>query len=455
MNQLLSGFINYIKKEKLFQRHDKLLVAVSGGVDSSVLCDLCYEAAYDFAIAHCNFQLRGEESERDEAFVASLAKKYKVPLFTKKFDTTGYTLANKVSVQVAARDMRYAWFRQLIGKNEEISQQVFPHEVVILTAHHSNDNVETVLMNFFKGTGMNGLTGIAPKQGKLIRPLLFATKDEIKEYAVVKELEYVEDSSNESNKYTRNYFRNELIPGVQKVFPMVEQNLINNIDRFREAQVLYQQAVELHKSKLVTLVKGELHMPVMKLLKTVPLPTLLYEILKDYDFSPGQIPEVMHLLKSETGKLVQSTTHRVIRNRDWLIVSPIDSKEAANIVIQSEDEKCEFDEGMLYLKKRSNRGDFISANEQTACVDLKQIVFPLILRKWKPGDYFYPLGMRKKKKVSKFLSDLKLSVTDKEKVWVVESGDLKIVWIVGLRIDDRFKVTDKTEEVLRMAVEVE
>ncbi len=215
-----------------------LLVAVSGGVDSVVLCELCKQAGFNFSVAHCNFQLRGDESQRDEQFVKSLSEKYGVPYFVKKFETEQYAQKNKLSIQVAARDLRYEWFNQIAIHH-------------ILTAHHANDNIETLLMNFFKGTGINGLRGILPKNGKIVRPLLFATKDEIKKFAAENHLSFVEDSSNISDKYTRNFFRNQFIPSIQKVFPQVEKNLMDNVERFRDIEILYQQSIIKHKKKLL------------------------------------------------------------------------------------------------------------------------------------------------------------------------------------------------------------
>ncbi|MEO6540828.1 MAG: tRNA lysidine(34) synthetase TilS, partial [Ferruginibacter sp.] len=214
---LLKEFQQYIKAQNLFQPKDKLLLAVSGGVDSVVLCELCKQAGYDFVIAHCNFQLRGEESERDENFVRELGKKYEVEVLVKKFDTNKYAQENKLSIQVVARELRYAWFNELLAKikndlNPEGSASPFRGLGGLLTAHHANDNTETLLMNFFKGTGINGLHGILPKQGNIIRPLLFAKKEELSAFAAANRLAFVEDSSNAADKYTRNYFRNQLIP---------------------------------------------------------------------------------------------------------------------------------------------------------------------------------------------------------------------------------------------------
>jgi tRNA(Ile)-lysidine synthase len=471
---LLKEFQQFIKKQNLFQPKDKLLLAVSGGVDSVVLCELCKQAGYDFIIAHCNFQLRGEESERDEKFVRSLGDKYAVEVLVKRFNTEDYARDMKLGIQEAARKLRYDWFMEIfLQKNvpdfhipSELPgwhSTIYPNSPkwYVATAHHINDSIETMLMNFFKGTGIKGLKGISPKRkflelDYLIRPMLFAHKEEIILYAREYKLEFVEDSSNASDKYTRNYFRNELIPGLQKVFPQVEENLLNNIERFREIEMLYQQSISLHKKKLMEPKGNEMHIPVLKLLKTEPLHTIVYEIIKDYGFTAHQTGEAIDLLKSESGKYIQSLSHRVIKNRNWLIISPNESTEASNILIEKGDKEIEFEHGKIAIEFLSAANYKLKTANSIAQIDAAAIRFPLLLRRWKKGDYFYPLGMQNppavragKKKLSRFFIDQKLSVTQKEKTWVIEM-DKKIIWVAGLRLDDRFKITDKTTDILRI-----
>lgn len=450
---LVKEFQQNIKQQNLFQPKDKLLLAVSGGVDSVVLCELCKQAGYDFIIAHCNFQLRGAESERDEAFVKSLGDKYAVEVLVKKFDTEKYAAENKCSIQVGARELRYTWFSELMGNEQHETRNV------LLTAHHANDSIETLLMNFFKGTGISGLHGILPKQKNIIRPLLFAKKEELAAFAKEHKLNFVEDSSNASDKYSRNFFRNELIPAVQKVFPQAEDNLLNNIDRFREIEMLYQQSISLHKKKLTEIKGNEIHIPVLKLQKTEPVQTIIYEIIKDYGFTAHQTGEVAGLLKAETGKFISSASHRVIKNRNWLIISPNETTEAANILIEEKDKHIKFQHGEISLEKLSTTnykqppGSFGQTTNLIAQVDVAEIKFPLLLRKWKTGDYFYPLGMNKKKKLSRFFIDQKLSLTQKEKTWVIDM-DKKIIWVVGMRIDDRFKISGSTKDILQITLSV-
>lgn len=440
-------FEQYIKKENLFQVSDKLLIAVSGGVDSVVLCDLCKLSGHDFAIAHCNFQLRGAESDADENFVNQLAQKYNVEIFIKKFDTEKFAEENKISIQVAARDLRYDWFRSIINSS---THKPFN---CLLTAHHANDSIETLLMNFFKGTGIAGLQGIMPKTGtgqKVIRPLLFAKKEALQNYAKEHDLPYREDSSNQTDKYTRNYFRNKLIHALKEIYPQVEDNLSGNIKRFNEVNILYQQSILLLKKKLVFEKKGEFHLPVLKLLKTAALPTVIFELTKEFGFTPGQTNDIIHLLKSESGKYIDSATHRLLKNREWLIISKRGEKHSTHFLIEEKDNRINFFDLMITIEKRP-RPAKLDDDPAVALLDVSQIKFPLLLRKWKQGDYFYPLGMRKKKKLSRFFIDKKLSVTEKENVWVVES-DKKIIWVVGQRIDDRFKVNDNTKDIIRLVL---
>lgn len=444
---LAERFSRFIKEENLFNKKDRILIAVSGGVDSVVLCHLCNMAGYDFVIAHCNFQLRGTESDADEEFVADMADRYGVNVFTRKFDTITYANENKISIQVAARNLRYNWFGELL--NEEGSGK----PGYILTAHHANDNIETMLMNFFKGTGIGGLQGIMPKSGtgnRLVRPLLFAKKEELIEYAAENKLPFREDSSNSSDKYTRNYFRNKLIPSLQEVYPSVEDNLLDNINRFRNIGTLYRLSVKNLKKKLVITKGNEQHIPVLKLLKTPALHAIVYEIIQDYGFAPSQVTEVLALLESGSGKYICSHTNRILHNRGWLIITALTDGSSMHVLIEESDTSIFFGKHQMFIKQMEKPGK-IDSNIKLALLDAGNIRFPLLVRKWKRGDYFYPLGMQKKKKLSKFFIDNKFSLVDKENAWVVEM-DKKIIWVVGHRIDDRFKITSSTKQVLQLAV---
>lgn len=437
---LLKKFQDNVRQLNLFSLEDKLLLAVSGGVDSVVLCELCRQAGYDFIIAHCNFQLRGEESHRDEQFVRGLGIKYGVDTFVREFDTKKYVEDNHISIQEAAREIRYNYFKLLVAESS--------YAKYLLTAHHSDDNIETILMNFFRGTGLHGLTGIPEKTGYIRRPLLNFSKDELIAFANENKLEWVEDSSNESSKYTRNFFRNEVIPAISKVFPQVKENLQNNANRFEEIEKLYKLSVNEIKKKLCKNKGNEILVPVKQLMGYSST-ALIYEIIWPYGFTERQVDEVKKLAESGSGKYIDSPNNsfRIIRHRHWFIISPVTSTGSENIIIEKDEKRILFSEGKLKIEVTNDRQPATSNN--IACLDLNMIVFPLLLRKWKQGDYFYPLGMRKKKKLARFLIDQKLSKTEKEKVWVMESNQ-RIMWVVGYRIDDRVKITDKTKSILRM-----
>ncbi len=440
---LLSQFQSFIKEKNLFQKGDRLLVAVSGGADSVLLTDLVYQSGYSFEIAHCNFQLRGAESDRDEAFVKALAEKYCVILHTKSFDTKAIAAAEKKSIETAARDLRYGWFNDLLAERQL---------KYLLTAHHADDNIETVAMNFFRGTGIAGLHGILPKQGQIVRPLLFARRAAIEQFANENKISFITDSSNLSSDYTRNSFRNEILPLIKKSFPGADKNVLQNICRLQEVELLYLQSIDLHKKKLLEQKGNEWHIPVLKLLKAKPLNTIVYEIIKDFGFTAHQTEEVINLLESETGKYIASATHRIIKNRHWLIIAPINSAEVHHVLIEQDDKKIVFSGGVLSIETIDADNYKIKTDPSIAQLNAAEIKYPLLLRKWKQGDYFYPLGMRKKKKLSRFLIDQKLSLTQKENVWVMEMNK-KIIWIVGMRIDDRFKLNaSSTKKVVKITL---
>ncbi|MGN6618906.1 MAG: tRNA lysidine(34) synthetase TilS [Ilyomonas sp.] len=442
---LLQKFQQHLKNNfPEINKNTCVLLAVSGGIDSVVLTDLFAKSGLDFIIVHCNFKLRREESDRDEAFVRALGNKYNEEVLVKTFDTNSYASANKTSIQEAARKLRYDWFYELLDKKIAEKRATY-----IVTAHHANDNIETLLINFFRGTGITGLHGIPAKQNKILRPLLFASREEILAYAQKHDLRWVEDSSNLSEKYTRNFFRLKLLPELKEIFPSVEENLKHNLERFEEAEILYYQAVDLHKKKLIEQKGNELHIPVLKLQKTEPQNTIIFEIIKDFGFTSAQVNEVKKLYEAENGSYIASASHRIIKNRNWLIIAPLQTTEAQHILIEAGDKKVQFENGLLELEKLPVSKFEITNSKDVVYVDAKEITFPLLLRKWKQGNYFYPLGMQKKKKLSKFFIDQKLSKTQKENVWVIEMNK-KIIWVIGYRIDNRFKVTDSTTNVIKL-----
>lgn len=439
MADLLTRFVQFIQTEHLFNRDQQLLVTVSGGVDSVVLAHLCHAAGYNMVLAHCNFQLRGGESMRDEEFTIQFANRVNASVEVKRFDTTVYAEENKLSEQEAARELRYAWFRSL-ADDKGLAR--------ILTAHHADDNVETMLMNLFKGTGMAGLRGIRPLHGSLARPLLFASRAEIEEYAREQGLLYVEDSSNLSDKYSRNFVRLNLVPMVEKIIPGAADNLRSDMTRYREIELLYREAVNRKLSKLLVRKGAEVHIPVEKLKITSPLRTMLFEIFSPYGFTASQLNGIEALLDAGTGKYMYSSTHRILKNRNWLILSPMTAETSSVYLLEAGVQELSFPGGRLSMRQAEKPTDFKPSTDlKTACLDAAFVQYPLVVRKWKEGDYFYPLGMQKKKKIARFLIDQKMTRLQKESVFIMESVG-RIIWVIGHRIDDRAKIKPSTRQML-------
>lgn len=361
---MIDRYKKYIAENRLFNNRDLLVLAVSGGVDSAVLVDLCKSAGFQFVIAHVNFNLREQESVRDEIFVRQLAGKVGVDVFVKRFNTAEYASANNMAIQEAARVLRYEWFEELRIQVVADDKPGSPgRRGFIVTAHHLDDSVETMLMNLFRGTGITGLRGILPLNGHVVRPMLCFTKQEIVDYAGSRELDWVEDSSNQLDKYTRNYFRSQLIPMIRKIYPQVDQNLYNNLDRFSEAAILYREAIDRRIKKLVIQKGQELHLPVMKLQKMTASNALLLEILQPLGFTTGEVASVLNLLNSETGKQVIGSSHRVIKNRNWLIIAPNQVGGNSHFAIEDGDKQVLFGAGTIYIEQKIMQAIIMQAHD--------------------------------------------------------------------------------------------
>ncbi|MBD0332682.1 MAG: tRNA lysidine(34) synthetase TilS [Chitinophagaceae bacterium] len=437
---MLQRFISFFKEHNLLHPSIHFQIATSGGIDSVTLCELSKQAGLNFSIAHCNFQLRGSESKRDEVFVRTLGDRYNVEVFVKHFQTNQVATEKKLSVQEAARELRYEWFEELRKKK---------NAAYTLLAHHANDNVETLLMNFFRGTGLQGLTGIKASVPKYhcLRPMLQFTRAEIEQFAKEYQLQWVEDSSNFSSKYTRNFIRNELMQELKKIFPEVQNNLLNNIERFEKINKLYEILVTNLKKKLCKKLDAELRIPILQLMNYQHT-SLIYDIIKDYGFGEKQVHEVIKLAEADSGKYIANDEYQIIKHRQWFIIAP--KAEAAETIIIEPESKCvKYKNGAIQLKWLPSDKFQLNRSSLVAQLDAKEIEFPLLLRKRREGDYFYPLGLGKKKKLSRFLIDQKLSKNEKENIWVIESAK-RILWVVGYRIDDRFKITGSTKEILQL-----
>ncbi len=438
MNDLLKRLEHQIQSHKLWQQNDALYVACSGGVDSVVLVHLLISLGFKPIILHCNYHLRDEESNRDEAFVRSMGAQLNLEVNVKSFDTKKSMQDMGKGVQEVTRMLRYEWFEEMLNAHN------LPNAFLI-TAHHRDDQVEGLMMNFFRGTGIAGLKGMIMKREKIIRPLLDFSREEILHYAEQHQISWVDDSSNAESKYTRNLFRNELIPHISKVYPSFQDNLIQNARRFSEIELIYRKELDRLKSKLLKPSLDGWKIPVNLIRNIIPLDTVLFEIFTSFGFSAGQAVEIKKLFDAETGRFFISSTHRVLKNRDWLLIEPISSSNQQLILIHEKDTEITFDTHTITQSRGSER-DF-NQNKMHAFIHAKELQYPLILRKWKTGDYFYPLGMKKKKKLSKFMTDIKLSRIEKENQWVIESNK-KIIWVVGQRMDDRFKITDQSMSVV-------
>lgn len=432
----------------IYTSSQKILLAVSGGLDSCVMTDLFYQSKIPFAIAHCNFLLRGEESDADAIFVKHLAEKYHAEFFLTKFDTKIYASQNKLSIEEAARNLRYEWFLEILKQNEDL--------ICIATAHHADDNVETVLHHFFRGTGLKGLLGIPMKNEKIIRPLLFASKKDLQNYfkqsKLLLSLGFRTDKTNFSEEFTRNAIRLNIVPEIEKVFPDVKENIFENIKRLQEVYYLYNKMLAIQKEKLIEKRSDDYYLPILLWKKSRTQKTLLWEFLKTFSFTSRQIPEVQKLMNAENGSYINSKKYRIFKNRNHLILTKLRTSASEHILIEDYNVPIHFTLGVLHFFSYEDDGKILADNT-IALLDEKEIRFPLLLRKWKLGDYFYPLGMNKKKKLSKFFIDNKLSLSDKENVWVLES-DKRIIWIVGYRIDERFKIKKNTTKILKIVLEV-
>ncbi len=450
-------------------RRSHFLLAVSGGVDSIVLAHLMQAVKAKCTIAHVNFQLRGAESIRDEKFVESFAAQYQIPFKVFHSDTNEFAKKHKMAIQQAAREIRYTWFETLMKEIDKKEKEAEPDEiisnsnpkpnpkpVVLLTAHHENDNVETILMQLFRGTGIHGLTGIPARRNdelNLARPLLAFTKAEIIEYANSNGLSYVEDSSNEKDDYTRNFIRNTLLPQMATIFPTVSENIISTSKHIKEAEQIVNNAVATFWKKGLKIKKSNLTIPVAYWKKVIDNDTYTYLLIIKYGFTQHQIEEVYKLLNAKQGAHIDSATHQFIKwNDEILIVNKVANKEYISISenIFLNNAKIHTTNGGLSFEYLTNDTTLnIEANTKFAYLDADKIEWPLLYRTWDMTDYFYPLGLRKKKKLNHFLSALKLSPSDKSIISVIYSGE-KLAWVVGHRIDDRFKITNNTKKVLKI-----
>ena len=419
-----------------FLNHSKLLIAISGGIDSVVLTFLCNQLKLNISLAHCNFNLRGNESDTDEDFVLELAEDLDLEVFVQRFDTEAYAKDNKRSIQMAARELRYNWFEELAA------QLKFDY---ILTAHHADDNLETFLINFTRGTGLEGLTGIPEVNGKFVRPLLSFSSADINAYAKENNIKWRDDSSNASTKYLRNKLRHEVIPILKEINPSLLNSFQSTLNNLNETALIVQESIDKFLNDAIESIDDNVVKFKISAFKNLEHPRpYLYESFKEFGFT--QWDDILNLLDAETGKQVFSSTYRLIKNRDHLLLSKIESEDFDEIEILESDTKIETPLGILFFDEADAVLDQCS---NTIFIDKEKLQFPLKVRKKQEGDFFYPLGMTGKKKLSKYFKDEKFSLLDKENTWLLCSRE-EVVWVIGKRADNRFKVTENTNQILKI-----
>ncbi|MCL1822275.1 MAG: tRNA lysidine(34) synthetase TilS [Prolixibacteraceae bacterium] len=438
---MISQFRRYVSENQLFRPDEKILLAVSGGVDSMVMWDLFEKSGFHYAVIHCNFQLRGYDSDADEILVVQKAEKLGVKILTRRFETAEHAKLTGVSIEMAARELRYAWFVA------ELEKSGFHY---IATAHHQDDLLETFFINLIRKTGIRGLTGIKAKSDKIIRPMLFTNRRQIETFAGTGGIEYRVDDTNSEVIFQRNFIRHNIIPAFEQLNPAFRNNLAGTINNLRQVEEYYLWNVGQQIEDITERAGEQEQMSVPLLLKTDFSRQILFEWLSRFSFNPATIDSIHSHLKSSPGRLFYSGTHRLVIDREKLIITSLpDGKEPVFYIGKSETGIRE----PLHLKMEYFSVDEVEIvpDKNMAFVDVGKLVFPLIIRKWKGGEYFQPLGMEGFKKLSDFFIDQKLSIPEKESVWIVYSGS-KVVWIIGHRIDNRFKITNDTETVLCMSV---
>ncbi|HEX3006034.1 MAG TPA: tRNA lysidine(34) synthetase TilS [Bacteroidales bacterium] len=433
----------YIEEKKLFSSNDKILLTVSGGIDSMVMLHLFKQLGTTFGVAHCNFQLRGQESEEDALFVKTSVEMMNVPFYMARFETTAFADENHLSIQMAARELRYTWFentRKTQGYN------------YIATAHNANDSVETFFINLSRGCGADGLTGIKPRTGKIIRPLLFASRDQIIQYSKKKGVSFREDSSNNTDKYLRNFIRHNVLPMLDEAHSNFRKGIQTTMQNLADNQITFDYLVEKTKQEIVSESNGITSVDIEKLQKMPRPSTILREIIGPFNFNRDTCFEIVESLGAQSGKVFLSSTHRLIKDRSHLLIAKLTKHETGIFYLEPDNIPADSPVKLSLKTEEFNSQIPSTRDTHVAMLDYEMLEWPLILRKWKQGDYFAPLGMENLKKVSDFLTDQKLSIYEKENTWVLESGN-RIIWIIGRRIDHRFRIKETTRRVLIITTE--
>jgi len=436
---MLDRVRQYIQENELFTSTDQLLVAVSGGMDSVVLADVLHRLAVPFAIAHCHFGLRGEEADADEEFVRKLAKKYEVPYFAEFFQTKAFAEQEGISTQMAARALRYEWFERL-RQTQQLDY--------VATAHHQRDAAETMLLNLTHGTGLAGLHGIRPKNGHVVRPLLGIGKEDLYDYLVEQRLIWREDASNDSTLYQRNRLRHDVLPVLRAINPNLDQTLHITAERVGGAEEILRRYVA-DTAQAARHEEGEVtYLNIATLQGTAATALVLHELLRPFGFSYLVVKDIVAAFKAPAGRRFESPTHLLVKDREQLVITRRNLTKFGTHQIMAGQEVLKIDGLHLRLELHEAVGFEVPKGKAVAALDADKLQFPLTVRPWQEGDWFMPLGMKGKKKLSDFLIDQKVPLNLKDAVWVLVTADGKIAWVIGFRPDERYKVSEETTWVL-------
>jgi tRNA(Ile)-lysidine synthase len=430
-------FARFIEQNTLFTPNSKILAGVSGGMDSVLMTHLLKAAGFNFGIAHCNFQLRDDEALRDQEFCNSLANQLRVPFHTINFDTRNYAADNKVSIQMAARELRYQWFDAVCQQSD--------YQLVAL-AHHQNDTIETILLNLTRGTGIAGLHGILPKNGRLVRPMLFLNRDEIATIVTDNNLTYVEDSSNVSTKYARNKIRLEVIPKLKELNPSLEKTFENNLKHFRNLEILLENQVDGLRKTLIKHGPDGIYLLLDEVKQLNPVRLLLFKLLQEYGFNETSVDDLVSVLDKHSGRVFESDRFILVLDRDRLVLQKRTSREPGVALIAEKTHEVHYGNYKLNLL-HDDSPLIVKDNPMAVSIDSALLIFPLTLRAWQEGDYFYPLGMKGRKKLSDFFIGQKIALHQKNEIPLLINGNGDVMWVGGYRPDERYKVNNNTKKV--------
>ncbi|WP_323756282.1 tRNA lysidine(34) synthetase TilS [Roseivirga sp.] len=436
---MLNRFLSFIKKHALNLEGNNWLLAVSGGMDSMALLKLCHQAGFNISVAHCNFNLRGEESDADAQFVKDTCFKLQIPYFEKHFDTKGYASVHGISTQMAARDLRYGWFNELLDE-QNLDQ--------LAVAHHAQDNLETVLLNLARGTSISGLRGMLPKSGSIIRPLLDFEREEIENFAKQEGIEWREDSSNASDNYKRNYLRHQVIPLFTQLNKGFYATFKSTLEKNLEVEKVFQEKINVLKPYIEEVANGY-RFSKDQIIHSGIGAFQLSALLKPFGLNYEQSKELLVALAGISGKTFNTSSHQFLVDREYVFITAHQANEFEPFLIEEGEERFILSEQTFEIE-RLDADSEMDRNPTNAFLDCDKLTFPLEVRAWKEGDYFFPLGMKGKKKLSDFMIDQKIPLNLKDQIRVLTSKE-SIVWVIGYRIDDRFKTSDQTKEVLRIS----